>query len=103
MVTRKPHAEPRPSYQSIKVLTTFLSSPARELAGADLLSLADIPSGTLYPILFRFEEAGWLTSRWERGDPRAKGRPLRRLYRITGAGIAKAATLRQEFMGGLTT
>jgi DNA-binding PadR family transcriptional regulator len=103
MVKRKSHADPRPSYQSIKVLSTFLSSPAQELAGADLLSLADIPSGTLYPILFRFEQAGWLTSRWEKGDPRAKGRPLRKLYRITGAGLARAAALRQEFLGGLTT
>ncbi len=103
MVNRRSRSEPRPSFQSIKVLNTFLSAPLQELAGADLLSLADIPSGTLYPILFRFEEAGWLTSRWEKGDPRAKGRPLRKLYRLTGSGLAKAAALRQEFLGGLAT
>lgn len=43
--------------------------------------------GTLYKALSRMEEAGWLESRWE--DPQKaadEGRPLRRLYRVTGAG-----------------
>lgn len=43
--------------------------------------------GTLYKALSRMETAGLLESRWE--DPQLaadEGRPLRRLYRITGAG-----------------
>lgn len=103
MKKETPHSDPRPSYQSIKVLNSFLASPSRELSGADLLSFAGIPSGTLYPILIRFEEAGWLTSRWEKRDAGVKGRPVRKLYRITGVGAAKAAALREEFLGGLTT
>jgi DNA-binding PadR family transcriptional regulator len=103
MKKEKPRTDPRPSYQSIKVLNSFLSSPARELSGADLLSFAGIPSGTLYPILIRFEEAGWLTSRWEKRHAGLQGRPVRKLYRITGAGAAKAAALREEFLGGLAT
>ena len=46
-----------------------------------------IAHGTLYKALSRMEKAGLLDSRWE--DPQRaadEGRPLRRLYRITGAG-----------------
>jgi PadR family transcriptional regulator PadR len=46
-----------------------------------------IAHGTLYKALSRMEKAGLLESRWE--DPQLaadEGRPLRRLYRITGAG-----------------
>ena len=45
--------------------------------------------GTLYRSLARLEDAGLLESRWE--DPHnaaEEGRPLRRLYRVTGAGEA---------------
>ena len=46
-----------------------------------------IAHGTLYKALSRMERAGLLVSRWE--DPQIaadEGRPVRRLYRITGAG-----------------
>jgi PadR family transcriptional regulator PadR len=46
-----------------------------------------IAHGTLYKALSRMEKAGLLESRWD--DPQLaadEGRPLRRLYRITGAG-----------------
>jgi PadR family transcriptional regulator, regulatory protein PadR len=95
-------SEPRLSYQSCKVLNAFLAEPSRELAGADLITGAKVPSGTLYPILLRFEYAGWLRSRWEKGDASEKGRPLRKLYRITGSGLARGAELRDEFLRGLT-
>jgi len=45
-----------------------------------------LSSGTLYPILMRLDEAGWLESRWEKVDPARVGRPRRRLYRITALG-----------------
>jgi len=93
-------AEPRFSYQSFKVLNCFLANPSKEMAGADLITTLDIPAGTLYPILARFEEAGWLTSRWEKGDPKSKGRPLKKLYRITSSGLARAATERKGFLRG---
>ncbi len=102
-MVKKQAPEPRLSYQSIKVLNTFLGAPAKELAGADVISGLDIPSGTLYPILSRFEEAGWLTSRWEKGDPKVKGRPLRKLYRITASGLTRATLERNDFLRGFAT
>lgn len=56
------------------------------LYGYDLMQLTGLASGTLYPILMRFEKAGWLASSWEKADPKEEGRPRRRFYRITGAG-----------------
>ena len=48
----------------------------------------------LYRALVRLEGLGWLTSSWE--DPtlaHAEGRPPRRLYRLTMAGITARATV----------
>lgn len=56
-----------------------------------------IAHGTLYKALSRMEKAGLLESRWE--DPQLaadEGRPLRRLYRITGAGAAAHSRLEAE-------
>jgi PadR family transcriptional regulator PadR len=93
----KKSSEFRLSHQALKVLNAFFMDPRRELAGSDLLTGARVASGTLYPMLQRFEDAGWLSSKWENGDPSTHGRPLRRMYRITAAGKAKAAKLRAEF------
>jgi DNA-binding PadR family transcriptional regulator len=76
--------------QSVKVLQVFLEDPTASLAGADLQRAVHLPSGTLYPILFRLESAGWLRSRWEKVDPREAGRPRRRLYVITPLGARRA-------------
>src|SRR5512143_3885718 len=45
-------------------------------------SLFRIKEGTLYPILYRLEKAGYLESRWETLD---RGVP-RKYYQLTGAG-----------------
>jgi PadR family transcriptional regulator PadR len=95
-------ADFRLSHSALKVLNMFFIDPRRELAGADLIVSARVASGTLYPMLQRFEDAGWLSSAWEKGEPSKKGRPLRRMYRITSAGLAKARDLCAEFRGGVT-
>ena len=52
--------------------------------GYDLAALTGIRSGTLYPILIRLEEQGYLEAEWQ--QPAASGRPPRHAYRLTGAG-----------------
>jgi PadR family transcriptional regulator PadR len=48
--------------------------------------------GTVYPILERLQAAGWVSARWETGQP--AGRPRRRYYQMTGEGrIARASAL----------
>lgn len=65
-----------------------LSSLAREGGewhyGYDLLSKSGLKSGSLYPILIRLADRGFLEARWE--DPVPPGRPPRHLYRLTDAG-----------------
>jgi PadR family transcriptional regulator PadR len=49
-----------------------------------------VSHGTLYKALGRLEEFGLLNSRWE--DAPTGGRPRRRLYELTGAGVEAART-----------
>jgi PadR family transcriptional regulator, regulatory protein PadR len=76
---------------SMRVLQVFLDEPTTSLAGADIQRALHLPSGTLYPILFRFESAGWLRSSWERVNPKEVGRPRRRVYVITPLGVRRAS------------
>src|SRR5215510_16505539 len=84
----------RLSHQGLRVLRAFLEAfnedVRAEMAGAELMRLARVSSGTLYPILLRFERAGLLESRWEKERPEKLGRPRRRFYRMTSAGVRVA-------------
>lgn len=83
----------RLSGTTLKVLSAFLEELPKPLAGSDIWKKKGILSGSLYPILFRLEKAGWLTSEWEQLDPSQQSRPRKRLYRLTGVGerCARAA------------
>jgi PadR family transcriptional regulator, regulatory protein PadR len=76
---------PRITLQSRLVLEELLGG--RELYGLDVCDRTHLPSGTVYPLLARFEKAGWVESFWE--DPTAQEtehRPRRRYYRLTTTG-----------------
>ena len=88
--------EPRMSAPTLKVLGALLSDPRDKLSGAEIARLTKVASGTLYPILLRLEDAGWLDSQWEDGDPRELGRPRRRFYRVTGLGERRAKAVIRE-------
>jgi len=72
------------------VLRALLEDPTAELYGVEIGAVAGLPSGTVHPILARLENRGWVESRWEDIDPRVEGRPPRRYYRLTGAGVESA-------------
>jgi DNA-binding PadR family transcriptional regulator len=82
--------QPRITTQTLKVLAALISDVNAEASGAEIARSTKLASGTLYPILLRLEEAGWVESRWETEDPRKLGRPRRRLYQVTGVGIGGA-------------
>lgn len=98
MVNQK-NIEPRITLQSMKVLRTFMDNLNEELSGVDVRKATSLATGTLYPILLRFEQAGWLTSNWEKVDPSEAGRPRKRLYKIAAAGQRKANEVLLEFEG----
>jgi DNA-binding PadR family transcriptional regulator len=72
------------------VLRALLADPTAELYGSQIGDAAGLMSGTVHPILARLESAGWLESRWEEVDPQVAGRPARRYYCLTGAGVQAA-------------
>ena len=74
----------------------FLDKPREGLAGSDIWRETKILSGTLYPILMRLEQVGWLDSEWEVLDPSEAGRPRKRLYRLTGLGYNKARDVMRD-------
>lgn len=75
--------------------------------GFEIMEFTGLPSGTVYPILRRYEASGFLESSWEdEGAAHEKGRPRRRNYTLTGSGrtALEAATERiraqQALLGG---
>lgn len=53
------------------------------------------PAGSVYPILERLEQAGWVTSTWEADDSRPG--PRRRYYELTDEGSAAAKSALSAF------
>ncbi|MDT5038142.1 MAG: PadR family transcriptional regulator, regulatory protein PadR [Micromonosporaceae bacterium] len=76
----------------VKILVAFLAEPDADRYGLDLMRQTGLASGTLYPILARLQNAGWVRAHWEDVDPSAAGRPPRRFYRLTAPGQRSAAT-----------
>jgi PadR family transcriptional regulator, regulatory protein PadR len=76
--------------QTLKVLKVFTNEPRTEHYGLEICRAAGLPGGTIYPILARLEDAGWLTSGWEDIDPVVAGRRRRRFYQLTPEGAERA-------------
>jgi PadR family transcriptional regulator len=81
--------------QTQMVLRQALVEPGREWYGLEMVQATGLPTGTVYPIITRLEQAGWITSRWETPAQQAEegqARPRRRYYQLTEDG-AEAARL----------
>lgn len=72
------------------VLAALLKDPNTERYGYELADATGLAPGTIYPILLRLEDAGWVQARWEDVDPGAEKRPPRRYFLLTTAGRARA-------------
>lgn len=72
------------------MLEVLYATAPDEVYGLELMDLAEIPSGSLYPILARFRDSGWLSFRVEDDDPSTLGRPRRTYYRLTDIGVTAA-------------
>ncbi len=64
-----------------------------EEAGSGALRLKE---GSLYPALYRLEDAGLVKGTWEGDDTRRRG-ARRRLYRLTRKGKGRLSQARQEW------
>ena len=88
------------SPQAVKLLKAFLDMYEQdvraEISGADVMRAAKLSSGTVYPLLYKYEENGLLESRWEELSAEELGRPRRRLYSLRGEGAAVARKAVEE-------
>ncbi|HYI48334.1 MAG TPA: PadR family transcriptional regulator [Allosphingosinicella sp.] len=76
------------SPQARTILAILADSGTRWLHGYDLCHRGAVKSGTLYPLLIRLEEQGYLEAEWQ--APAQAGRPPRHAYRLTATGRALA-------------
>jgi PadR family transcriptional regulator PadR len=93
--------KPRLTTQTLKVLAILMSRTQDEMSGAEIARSTKLSSGTLYPILFRLEKAGWVESRWETEEPRELRRPRCRFYQVTGVGMKEARSAFREVVSSL--
>ncbi len=83
---------PKLTRTTLEVLDALISA-GEELYGLKIAQATGMLTGTVYPILARLEQYGWVTSRWEADDPAGsphdKG-PRRKFYRLTPTGLQEA-------------
>ena len=82
-MARRPNNSP----QTRAVLRALLESDGWR-HGVSLCHETGLKPGTLYPILIRLDEAGFLESEWQ--PPEKAGRPPRHAYRLNATGRALA-------------
>jgi DNA-binding PadR family transcriptional regulator len=83
----------RASKQTLALLAALAGKPSEWHYGYALSRETKLMSGTLYPILMRLEERGWLETQWEMPEPSTEkrgGHPPRHMYRLTANGRAAA-------------
>lgn len=86
------------SPQTLKVLNALLRRRNAWHYGYALSGETDLPSGTLYPILIRLAEQGWLDTQWT--EPDRPGLPPRHTYRLTKLGAAAGMQRIDAYSGG---
>jgi PadR family transcriptional regulator, regulatory protein PadR len=75
----------RRTHTLVHVAAALMNKPFGRHWGYDLSRSSGTRSGTLYPLLSRMLDKGWLTDGWEDIDPSQK-RPRRRYYQLTEIG-----------------
>ncbi|MBV9550353.1 MAG: PadR family transcriptional regulator [Alphaproteobacteria bacterium] len=79
------------SPQTRLLLTVLRENPSAWQHGYELSKATGLKSGTLYPLLIRLQEQGFLEARWEEAE--RPGKPPRHAYKITTSGKQLAQSL----------
>lgn len=72
------------------VLAELLAARATELYTLQIANQAGLGPSTTYYVLLRLQRSGCAHSRWEHANPHTAGRPRRRYWRLTAAGVTLA-------------
>jgi DNA-binding MarR family transcriptional regulator len=86
----------------LQVIDLLLAEPDRDdWFALEICRQTGLGSGTVAQILFRLQDWGWVSSRWEDAtEAHRQGRPRRRFYQLTGHGAPAARqVLRRRFPG----
>lgn len=67
------------SRNAAQIIAIFLEDPTARRYGYELMQSTSIKSGSLYPVLGRFEQLGWISGQMEAS---VDGRPPRRVYTL---------------------
>jgi PadR family transcriptional regulator, regulatory protein PadR len=73
-----------------RILREFVADASEPRYGYELMQSTGFPSGKLYPILARLQQAGWVSREREQIDTATAGRPARYFYRLTPGGAEAA-------------
>lgn len=87
---------PRPnqSQQTRALLRTLLEQPLAWRHGYELSKATGLQSGTLYPLLIRLSDQGFLESKWVESEQ--PGKPPRHAYRLTASGKVLARSFDEK-------
>jgi len=88
---------PNLSKPTLLLMEILLADPLAWRHGYDISKDTGLKSGTLYPLLMRLGDLGYLASKWKPAEQ--PGRPPRHLYRLTAAGIKLAREILTERQG----
>lgn len=78
----------RSSTQTLNLLRALMDQPRKWHHGYELSKATELMSGTLYPILMRLSDRGFLEHKWL--PSQEAGRPPRHVYRLTAKGVVHA-------------
>jgi DNA-binding PadR family transcriptional regulator len=92
---RRPRRRRRVAVQFQQCQVTVLLGRADDLHGWAIMKATKRSGPTVYGVLDRLEDAGWISGRWEDANPEP-GKPRRRLYSITSTGVIGAQEILRE-------
>lgn len=84
-----------PLLDVLEVLLQAFDGRAGDLHGWAIMKATQRSGPTVYGVLDRLEDIGWINGRWEEENPEP-GKPRRRLYSITPTGVAGAREILRE-------
>lgn len=85
------------SVQTKAILRAFAANSTEWRYGRSLTQETGVKSGTLYPLLIRLADGGFLESKWL--EPERPGVPPRHAYRLTTKGLALATEQAEPNLG----
>jgi PadR family transcriptional regulator PadR len=78
-----------PLLDVLEILLQAFDSRVDDLHGWAIMKATKRSGPTVYGVLDRLEDIGWISGRWEDDNPEP-GKPRRRLYNVTPTGVTGA-------------